>query len=241
MFEPLQQPPRSPERTPLGAGVSIAVHAALVLALVTVASPALAPPSDLAQSIIEAAIRYLLPPDQKGALGDGELTKWTSAPAAVLLPAEKGGGAVANDKRAAQAAPPKRVVEELSVLKPLAEEAAEQRAFTLLDVDSTAARDPTSAVPLYPAEMERRGIEGRVVVRFVVDTTGRADIETFRIIEASHPLFAAAVREALPRMKFRPAAMGNMRVRQLVELPFGFHIRPTDGSDLARRPPEYGQ
>jgi TonB family protein len=241
MFEPLQEPRRSPEDIPFGAGVSIAVHVALVLVLATAASPALAPTSRLAQSIIEAAIRYLLPPDQKDAQGDGRLPYWSSVHGAVVLPVERGGTAVAGTEPVEQAVPPAKVVDDISASKPLAEEAAEQRAFTLLDVDSTAARDPTSAVPLYPHELVTRGIEGRVVVRFVVDTTGRADLETFRVVEASHPLFAAAVREALPAMKFRPAALGNIRVRQLVELPFGFQIVRKDGSEMARRPREYGR
>src|SRR6185437_14138142 len=56
-------------------------------------------------------------------------------------------------------------------------------AFALLDVDSGAVRDPRSAAPSYPADMEARGIEGMVKVRFVVDSTGLVDLSTVKVLE----------------------------------------------------------
>jgi hypothetical protein len=58
----------------------------------------------------------------------------------------------------------------------------------------------------------------------VVDTSGRVDVSTFKVVRATHDLFATSVRNALPRMRFIPAAVGEVKVRQLVQQPFSFAI-----------------
>ncbi len=99
-----------------------------------------------------------------------------------------------------------------------------ERAFSDIEVDSAVVRDSTSAGPEYPPEMLAKGIEGSVLVTFIVDTTGRPDTATFMALETTNPAFTAAVRTALPKMKFRPAMMAGVRVRQLVEQRFGFRV-----------------
>jgi protein TonB len=78
--------------------------------------------------------------------------------------------------------------------------------------------------PHYPDMLKAAGIEGDVAVSFVVDTTGRVDLSTVTIIRSTHTLFESAVRAALPRMRFLPAEVSGRKVRQLVQLPFVFHI-----------------
>lgn len=96
--------------------------------------------------------------------------------------------------------------------------------YQLLEVDSAATRDPSSAAPLYPPDLETRGIEGHVIMRFVVDSTGVVDMRTILTVEATHAGFDRAVRDALPLMRFRPAMVGNKPVRQLAEQLFRFEI-----------------
>jgi TonB family protein len=97
-------------------------------------------------------------------------------------------------------------------------------AYQLIEVDSAAVRDPSSAAPAYPPELEARGIEGHVILRFVVDSTGLADLTTVLTVESTHPLFDRAVRNALPKMRFRPAKVGDRAVRQLAEQLFAFQV-----------------
>ena len=78
--------------------------------------------------------------------------------------------------------------------------------------------------PRYPDILKSAGVEGEVLAQFVVDTTGRVEINTFKVLKTSHELFAAAVRSALPGMRFIPAEVGQKRVRQLVQQPFVFAI-----------------
>ena len=103
--------------------------------------------------------------------------------------------------------------------------------FSEIDVDSAASRDEDSEGPAYPPTLIARNIEGSVLARFVVDTNGRPDVSTFITLESTHDLFAAAVRDVLPRMKFRPAKRNNVVVRQLVELRFSFRVvKPPAGA-----------
>ncbi|MEX2153009.1 MAG: TonB family protein [Gemmatimonadaceae bacterium] len=96
--------------------------------------------------------------------------------------------------------------------------------FTIIEVDSAAARIPESLAPQYPQALLERHVEGQAIVQFVVDTTGFADVSSFRVVLASHIEFAESVREALPGMRFSAARIGSVKVRQLVELPFHFRV-----------------
>ena len=62
------------------------------------------------------------------------------------------------------------------------------------------------------------------MAQFVVLETGRADMDTFKILSSDNDLFSSAVRNVLPSMRFLPAEIGGKKVRQLVQLPFEFKI-----------------
>jgi protein TonB len=81
-----------------------------------------------------------------------------------------------------------------------------------------------SPAPRYPEVLKAAGVEGEVDVSFVVDTTGRADPASLRILKSTHDLFDAAVRSALPGMRFIPAEAGGRKVKQQVQQPFVFRI-----------------
>lgn len=112
------------------------------------------------------------------------------------------------------------------------------RTFSEIEVDSAASRDPGSAGPEYPPSLMATRVEGSVLATFVVDTTGRPDLATYIALESSHPLFSLAVRDALPRMKFRPAKRGSVPVRQQVELRFSFRVvKPPPAAPPPKKPP----
>jgi periplasmic protein TonB len=82
----------------------------------------------------------------------------------------------------------------------------------------------TPARPRYPESLRQAGVDGRVVVRFTVDTTGCVDMATVQIVTSTHDLFTRAVREALERFRFKPAEVQGRRVAALAEMPFEFQI-----------------
>ena len=110
--------------------------------------------------------------------------------------------------------------------EPVPEQKGEE-VMTVLEVDTAATRVEDGAAPPYPATMLARRIEGSVAVQYVVDTTGRADTSSFRVLEATHADFAESVRKTLPLMRFRAAKMNDTKVRQLVQQLFSFRIDTT--------------
>ncbi len=91
-------------------------------------------------------------------------------------------------------------------------------------VEKAAAAIPGSGSPAYPEMLKSSGVEGEALVQFVVDTTGRAELGSFKVLRASHDAFGQAVRSALPRMRFLPAEIGGRKVRMLVQQPFAFAL-----------------
>jgi TonB family protein len=83
---------------------------------------------------------------------------------------------------------------------------------------------PGSPAPHYPDILKTAGVGGEVIASFVVDTTGRAEVASLKVIRSSHQLFVEAVAAALPDMRFTPALVGGRKVKQLVMEPFVFQI-----------------
>lgn len=93
-------------------------------------------------------------------------------------------------------------------------------------VDKPVLMIPGGAVPAYPALLRSAGVAGAVLVEFVVDTLGRVEPGSLRLVHADHELFAASVRDVAPRLRFLPAEARGHKVRQLVRLPFQFDVHP---------------
>ena len=83
---------------------------------------------------------------------------------------------------------------------------------------------PGSISPRYPDMLRQAGVEGEVRAQFVVDTTGKAEAGSLKILKSSHDMFVQSVKNALPQMKFIPAEVGGRKVKQLVQQPFTFSI-----------------
>jgi TonB family protein len=101
------------------------------------------------------------------------------------------------------------------------------RAMWEFQVATPARWIPGSGMTKYPAELKAAGIQGSVLAQFVVDTAGRADMSTFKALRSSHERFTEAVRNALPTMRFTPAALPTGRsVKQVIQQEFSFTIQP---------------
>lgn len=119
---------------------------------------------------------------------------------------------------------------------PLPDLAGADSVFSQIEVDSAASRYEWSAAPTFPPALLALRQEGYVRAEWVVDEQGVADTTTLRIVEATHPEFAKAVRDALPFMRFRPARIGERTVRQLVQQPFYFRVATVADTSKARKP-----
>lgn len=76
--------------------------------------------------------------------------------------------------------------------------------------------------PRYPSVLESSRTEGMVLAQFVVDTLGRADMRTFKVLESTNELFSSSVRAAIQQWRFYPAEAGGRKVKQIVQLPLKF-------------------
>lgn len=83
----------------------------------------------------------------------------------------------------------------------------------------------SSAKPRYPETLRQSGVGGRVLVQFTVDTTGRVDMASVRVMQSTHDLFTQAVRSALASFRFKPAEVNGKRTAALAEMPFEFQVR----------------
>jgi len=81
-----------------------------------------------------------------------------------------------------------------------------------------------SPKPKYPSVLESSGIAGEVQAQFVVNMSGRADMDSFKVLKSSNELFTQAVKNVLPRMRFSPAMIGGKPVNQLVQQSFQFAV-----------------
>jgi periplasmic protein TonB len=91
-------------------------------------------------------------------------------------------------------------------------------------VEKQVAPAPGNSPPRYPDMLRSANVEGEVLVQFVVDTTGRVEKGSIKILKSSHELFTNSVQSALNGMRFYPAEIGGRKVKQLVQQPFNFAL-----------------
>jgi len=94
-------------------------------------------------------------------------------------------------------------------------------------------RDPTGARTFDSTEVDRDALveddvpafhspvrAGHVVARFVIDSTGLADLRTLTIEDSPDTALARAVRSYLPQTHFTPAELHGCKVRVWARWPF---------------------
>jgi protein TonB len=78
--------------------------------------------------------------------------------------------------------------------------------------------------PQYPFDARQKGIEGRIVLRFVVDSKGK--VHEPQIVEAEpEGVFEEAALAALAKYRFRPAVKDGESVDCIVRLPIEFNLK----------------
>jgi TonB family protein len=78
--------------------------------------------------------------------------------------------------------------------------------------------------PRYPEGLRAADVEGEVTLEFVVDTTGRVEGGSLRVISSTAQPFVVSVCDALKATRYHPALVGGRPVRQLVRQQFVFSL-----------------
>jgi protein TonB len=63
-----------------------------------------------------------------------------------------------------------------------------------------------------------------VIVQALIDTTGRAEPGSVRIIQSSHPGFEESAKSYMRQALFRPARLRGRPVRVVMDLPLEFRL-----------------
>ena len=101
----------------------------------------------------------------------------------------------------------------------------ETRAYLRFEVETPAAQVlGETRTPTYPKELIARKVDGEVDAQFVVDATGAVDMRGFKVLRATEPAFADAVRRFLLTARYIPATIGGHPVRQVVQQQFMFDV-----------------
>jgi len=79
-----------------------------------------------------------------------------------------------------------------------------------------------SGPPPYPDILREAGVHGRVVIQAIVDTAGRLEPASVKIIASPNPAFDQPTLRWALKARFRPARLEGKPVRVLVHLPVDF-------------------
>jgi len=75
---------------------------------------------------------------------------------------------------------------------------------------------------LYPRMLQDAGIEGTVVMQFVITEKGEVEPSSVKVISSTHEQFASASEKAVERFRFRPGKYKGKDVRVLIQMPIAW-------------------
>jgi TonB family protein len=82
-----------------------------------------------------------------------------------------------------------------------------------------------SAAPApYPEPLKQAGIHGMVLIQAIIDTSGRAEPNSVRIIQSPNSAFDPGSRTWISQALFRPARVHGRAVRVLIQVPLDYRI-----------------
>jgi len=79
--------------------------------------------------------------------------------------------------------------------------------------------------PRYPEMLRQAGIEGHVTLEFVIDTTGRVEASSIKVLASTNRAFEAPAKDVIRRSTYRPGRVRGVAVRVLVQQSIGFTIQ----------------
>jgi len=118
-----------------------------------------------------------------------------------------------------------------AVLLPSAARAQDPRTATVAEGEQTffdfqveqAVRVKSARTPVYPDRLRTNGVEGQVLVQFVVDERGLAQMSTFKVLKSTDNELTQSVMRAVSSSSFYPAEIQGRKVKQLVQQPYKFN------------------
>jgi TonB family protein len=97
-----------------------------------------------------------------------------------------------------------------------------EQTFFDFQVDQTV-RIKAARTPVYPDKLRANKIEGQVLVQFVVDERGVAQMNTFKVLKSTDNELTASVMRAVSATSYFPAEIQGRKVKQVVQAPYRFN------------------
>lgn len=79
--------------------------------------------------------------------------------------------------------------------------------------------------PRYPELLRQAGVEGHVTVGLVLDTLGRAEPASVRVLSSTHRLFEPAAVQVVLGSTYSPGRLNGRAVRVRIQVPVAFELR----------------
>ena len=77
----------------------------------------------------------------------------------------------------------------------------------------------------YPELLRQAQIQGRVLVQAIIDTLGRAEAPSVKVLQSPNPGFDQSAKSYVAKALFRPARVHGRAVRVLLQIPVDFKLR----------------
>ncbi len=78
----------------------------------------------------------------------------------------------------------------------------------------------------YPEDAIKKGLEGEVIVKVTIDTTGK--VEKAEVVKSTNKIFNEPAIKAAMKFKFTPAMIGKKKVKVSMNIPFEFKLNKKD-------------
>lgn len=79
--------------------------------------------------------------------------------------------------------------------------------------------------PVYPPLLQQAQIEGTVMVQAIIDTMGRVEPNSVKVISTANPGFNESAKQTVLKSLFRPARVYGKAVRVLIQIPITYSIK----------------
>ena len=77
----------------------------------------------------------------------------------------------------------------------------------------------------YPEPLRQAQIQGRVLVQAIIDTLGRVEPPSVKVLQSPNPGFDQSAKNYVLKTVFRPARVHSRAVRVLIQIPVDFNLK----------------
>jgi TonB family protein len=82
----------------------------------------------------------------------------------------------------------------------------------------------SGAIPVYPISARENGVQGRVVIGMIIETTGEVNHSSVTVVQSPDARLTESALALVRHSRFRPACVGDRPVRFRLHLPIDYRV-----------------